>query len=74
MNWQTMGTRLGIVVAMMIAFTAPAYAVIDVSAVTAGISEVGVALVAVIGGLLAVSVTILGIGKVYSFVRRKAGA
>lgn len=52
----------------------PANAVIDVSAITAGISEAGVALLAVIGGLLALSVSIFGISKVYSFVKRKAGA
>ena len=47
---------------------------IDVTAVTTGIADVGVALLAVIGAFLAVSVLILGIGKVYGFVKRKAGA
>ncbi len=49
-------------------------AAIDVTAVTTGIGEVSVALLAVIGAMLAVSVAILGIGKVYSFVKRRAGA
>ena len=60
--------------ALVATAAAPAFAVIDVTAVTAGITDVGVALLAVIGGFLAVSVLILGIGKVYSFVKRKAGA
>lgn len=47
---------------------------IDVTAVTTGIADVGTALLAVIGAFLAVSVLILGIGKVYGFVKRKAGA
>jgi hypothetical protein len=50
------------------------HAVIDVASVVAGIAEAGVALLAVIGALLALSVLIFGIGKVYAFVKRKAGA
>jgi hypothetical protein len=56
------------------ALTSPAFAAIDVTAVTGGITEAGTALLAVIGGLLAMSVLILGIGKVYAFVKRRAGA
>lgn len=51
-----------------------AHAAIDVTAVTTGIAEVGVALGLVIAAFLAVSVLILGASKVYSFVKRKAGA
>ncbi len=65
-------TKLAILAAVSLA-ASNAHAVIDVSAVTAGIAEVGVALLAVIAAFLAVSVLILGIGKVYSFVKRKAG-
>jgi hypothetical protein len=65
-------TKLAMLAAMTLAAT-NAHAVIDVSAVTSGIAEIGVALLAVIGAFLAVSVLILGIGKVYSFVKRKAG-
>ncbi len=66
----------GATVAGLVALTAtmPAFAAIDVTTVVAGVTEVGVALLAVIGAFLAVSVLILGIGKVYSFVKRKAGA
>ena len=66
--------KMAMVFAMALGAFGPAFAVIDVSAVTSGITDVGVALLAVIGGFLAVSVLILGIGKVYSFVKRKAGA
>ncbi len=60
--------------ALMVAGLGSAQAVIDVSAVTGGIGEVGVALLAIVGAFLAVSVLILGISKVYGFVKRKAGA
>lgn len=51
-----------------------AMAAIDVASVVAGIAEAGVAILAVIGALLAMSVTIFGLGKVYAFIKRKAGA
>lgn len=60
--------------ALSVAAMQRASAAIDVSAITTGIADVGVALLAVIGAFLAVSVLILGISKVYSFVKRKAGA
>lgn len=47
---------------------------IDVSDALAGIASAGVALLAVIGALMALSVTIFGISKVYRFLSRKAGA
>lgn len=51
-----------------------ANAVIDVTAVTTGITDASVALVALIGALMALSVGIFGISKVYGFIKRKAGA
>lgn len=48
--------------------------VIDVSAITTGISDAGVAVLAVITALLALSTSIFGLAKVYSFVKRRAGA
>lgn len=51
-----------------------AMAAIDVAAVTTGIAEAGVAILAVLGALLALSISIFGLKKVYSFVSAKAGA
>lgn len=47
---------------------------IDVTSVTAGITAAAAALLAVIGSLMALSVSLFGISKVYSFIKRKAGA
>lgn len=58
---------------LMVAGAASA-APIDVTAATAGIGEAGVALLVVIGALMALSVSIFGISKVYAFLSRKAGA
>lgn len=71
---QLSGNRFAVGAALLVASMAPAFAVIDVTAVTGGVAEAGTALLAVIGALLAVSVLIFGIGKVYGFVKRKAGA
>lgn len=55
-------------------FSTPASAAgIDVSAVLTGINDCGPAFLSIIGALLSVSVVMLGIGKVYSFVKKKAG-
>lgn len=51
-----------------------ANAVIDVTAVTTGITDAQTAITTVITGLLALSVAIFGLSKVYSFVKRRAGA
>ena len=51
-----------------------AHAAIDVTAVTTGISDAQTAITTVIGALLALSVAIFGLAKVYSFIKRKAGA
>lgn len=51
-----------------------ASAAIDVTTVTSGITDAGAALLAVIGGLMALSVSLFGITKVYAFIKRKAGA
>lgn len=47
---------------------------VDVTAVVTGISDAKTAILSVIGALLGLSISIFGIGKVYSFVKRKAGA
>jgi TRAP-type uncharacterized transport system fused permease subunit len=49
-------------------------AAIDTTTVLSGITDAGTAIAAVIGGLMALSVSIFGIAKVYSFISRKAGA
>lgn len=51
-----------------------AHAVIDITAATAGVSDAGVALLALLGAMIALSASIFGVGKVYSFLRKKAGA
>lgn len=56
------------------ALSAPAFAVIDTASMTAGISEAQTAILAVIGALIALSVAIFGVTKVYSFISKKAGA
>lgn len=55
-------------------FGLSANAVIDVTAVLTGITDAQTALLAVIGGLMALSVALFGIVKVYHFVSKKAGA
>lgn len=47
---------------------------IDTAAVTTGITDVQTAILAVIGALTGLSVAIFGVTKVYSFIKRKAGA
>jgi hypothetical protein len=51
-----------------------ASAVVDVTTVTAGITDAETALVTVIGALMALSVALFGITMVYRFVKRKSGA
>lgn len=65
---------LGLVAAVLSMFATASFAVIDVTAVTTGISDAGVALAAIIAGLMALSVSLFGLVKVYRFVSRKAGA
>lgn len=54
----------------------PAFAdgVVDITAVTAGITAAQVALLAVLAGLIGLSAAIFGVAKVYAFLKRKAGA
>lgn len=47
---------------------------IDVTSVISGITDAGVAILSVIAALLAMSVSIFGLGKAYGFIKRKAGA
>ncbi|MDK6078349.1 hypothetical protein [Massilia varians] len=49
-------------------------AAIDTSAVTAGIANASVAILAILGALTSLSVAIFGVHKVYTFIRKKAGA
>ena len=51
----------------------PAFAAVDTAAMTAGITEAQTAILAVIGALIALSVAIFGVTKVYSFISKKAG-
>lgn len=53
---------------------APASAAIDVTTAITGISDAQTAVLSIIGALLALSVAIFGVAKVYSFVSKKAGA
>ena len=54
---------------------APAFAApIDTTTMTTVISEAQTAILAVIGALIALSVAIFGVTKVYSFISKKAGA
>lgn len=64
----------GLVAVGVLVATGAANAAIDVTEVTAGITDASVALLAVIGALMALSVGIFGISKVYGFIKRKAGA
>ena len=57
------------------ALSAPAFAApIDTASMNAGITEAQTAILAVIGALIALSVAIFGVTKVYSFISKKAGA
>lgn len=51
-----------------------AHAVIDVTAVSTGVADAQTALLAVIAALMGLSVALFGVSKVYSFIKRKAGA
>jgi len=58
----------------MAASQAQAAGGVDVTAVTTGISDASTAILAVIAALTSLSVAIFGVSKVYSFIKRKAGA
>lgn len=64
----------GFFVALLALFAASANAAIDVAAVVTGVNDAAAALLLVIGALMALSVGIFGIVKVYRFVSSKAGA
>lgn len=53
---------------------AQAQAAVDVTAVISGITDAGVAIMSVITALMALSVSLFGIVKVYHFVSKKSGA
>lgn len=58
----------------LLMFAGLARAAVDVTAVTTGISDAQAAILSVLGGLLALSVAIFGIAKVYDFIKKKSGA
>ena len=60
--------------AMLFGVMNAANATIDVTAVTSGITDAGTAIGLIIAGLLALSVALFGLVKVYRFVSKKAGA
>ena len=47
---------------------------VDVADAVSGIQGAGTAILAILGALIAMSVSIFGLTKVYGFIRRKAGA
>lgn len=50
-----------------------ANAAVDTAAALTGITDAGTAILAIVGALLALSVSIFGIVKVYNFMSKKAG-
>ena len=65
---------LSLIFTMLILAFGTANAAIDITSVTGGVTDAGTAILAVIAALLALSVSIFGIVKVYRFVSSKAGA
>lgn len=66
---------LGTLLAFMLSLLSlSARAAIDTATTIAGITDAQTAVLAIIGALLALSVAIFGVVKVYAFVKRKAGA
>lgn len=59
---------------MLLGLVTQAHAAVDITAVLAGVTDAGTAILAVIGALLVLSTSIFGIVKVYKFVSGKAGA
>jgi len=55
-------------------FSAPAFAVIDVTLATGGVLDAQVAMLAVIGALMVLTTTLFGITMVLGFLKRKTGA
>lgn len=64
----------GMLAAGLITASQFANAVIDVTAATTGIADAGVAIAAIVAALMAVSVTLFGLVKVYRFISKKSGA
>lgn len=65
--------KVGYAAAALILASTGANAVIDVTAVTTGIADAGVAVMAILTALLALSTGAFGLSKVYAFVKRKGG-
>ena len=64
----------GFLFAALSMFGLAANAAIDVTAATTGIADAGLAILAVLAALLALSVSVYGVKKVYDFMSRKSGA
>lgn len=64
----------GLAAVGVVASVTSANAAIDITAATTGISDASTALLALLGGLIALSATIFGVVKVYGFLSKKAGA
>lgn len=69
-----MKKMLGLFALVSSLFALNAHAAIDIAGVLLGITDAQTAIMSVIGALLALSVALFGIVKVYRFVSGKAGA
>jgi hypothetical protein len=52
---------------------AASHAAIDITAATGGITDAGVAILALLAALIALSASIFGVVKVYGFLRKRSG-
>lgn len=60
--------------ALMLGMIGSAHAAVDTTAALAGVTDAQTALLALLGGFIALSSAIFGVAKVYAFLKRKAGA
>lgn len=68
-NWAK-GLFVGVTAVVV---TSPAFAAIDITEATTGITDAKAGILAIIGALLALSTAIFGIVKIYNFISKKAG-
>lgn len=64
----------GLVAVGVLVALGQANAAIDITAATGGITDAGVALLALLGALIALSASIFGVVKVYGFLSKRAGS
>jgi len=64
---------LGLFASVFSLLAGSAFAVIDVTAATTGISDASTAILAVIAALMTLATTVYGIMMVYRFVSKKSG-